>query len=274
MKKLIPILMLIVAASAVAPVHAQDTGDRVTVNFSDPSRPGLLKVNFISGAITVKTHSGKDVIIEGKSEGNRGRRPSTTPDGLRRIDTNTTGLTIEEENNVMSISSRGGFNTGGNLEIQVPAKTNLNLRTVNGGAIVVEGVEGEMEINNTNGAVMLNNVAGSVVAHATNGRMVASLRELTPNKPMSFTTLNANVDVTLPANAKANLKMRTDNGEAYSDFDIQLRPSAPATVEHNRKTGGRFRIQTDKTINGTINGGGPDFEVRTLNGNIYIRKAK
>src|SRR5438552_5455333 len=216
MKRLLPIIVLIATLFAIATAHAQDSGDRIVVNFSDPARPGLLKVNFISGGISVKTHSGRDVIIESRSGRNRGGRPSTTPDGLRRIDTNATGLTIDEEDNVMSGGSRGGFNTGANLEIQVPAKTNLNLRTVNGGAIVVEGVEGEMEINNTNGDVMMNNVAGSVVAHATNGRMVVSLRELTPNKPMSFTTLNANVEVTLPANAKANLKMRTDNGEAWS----------------------------------------------------------
>ncbi len=121
---------------------------------------------------------------------------------------------------------------------------------------------------------MLNNVSGSVIAHATNGRLVASLRDITPNKPMSFITQNANVDITLPPAAKANLKMRTDNGEAYTDFDIQLRPSTPPVVEDNRNWGGRFRIQTDRTINGTINGGGPDFEIRALNGNIYLRKGK
>lgn len=274
MRKLISVTILIIMTMlAVARVHAQDSGDKLTVNFSDPSRQGLLKVSFINGGITVKTHASRDITIEGRSVANRNRRPSTTPDGLRRIDGNVSGLTIEEENNVMTVSTRG-FNGVGNLEIEVPAKTNLNLRTINGGAIVVEGVEGELEVTNTNGDVMLNNVSGSVIAHATNGRLVASFREVTPNRPMSFTTMNANVDLTLPANAKANLKMRTDNGEVYSDFDVQLKPNTPPVVEDNRSRGGRFRIETDKSINGTINGGGPEFEVRTLNGNIYIRKAK
>jgi hypothetical protein len=30
----------------------------------------------------------------------------------------------------------------------------------------------------------------------------------------------------------------------------------------------------DRSIYGTINGGGPDFELRTFNGDIYLRKAK
>ncbi len=270
MKKRIDMTIL-AALMLAASAYAQDSGDRITVNFSDPSKPGLLRVNVVNGAITVKAHTGRDVIIEGKAPN---RRQSETREGLRRIDANNAGLSIEEENNVMTISSRNP-NNGGNVDILVPAKTNLNLRAVNGGAIAVEDVEGEIEVNNTNGNIALNNVAGSVVAHAQNGRLVASLRELTPNKPMSFTSMNANVDVTLPANAKANLKIRTDNGEAWSDFDIQRQSSAPPVVEDTRRGGtGRYRIQTDRTINATINGGGPDFEVRTLNGNIYLRKGK
>jgi hypothetical protein len=30
----------------------------------------------------------------------------------------------------------------------------------------------------------------------------------------------------------------------------------------------------DRAIYGSINGGGPDFEMRTFNGNVYVRKAK
>jgi DUF4097 and DUF4098 domain-containing protein YvlB len=92
---------------------------------------------------------------------------------------------------------------------------------------------------------------------------------------MAFTSLNGSIDVTLPANIKANLKMRTDNGDVYSDFDIQLRPSDRKPTEiDKRKQGGPFRIEIDKSVNGTINGGGPDFDIRTLNGNIYIRKGQ
>ena len=274
MKKVVSMTLFAGLVLAIAAAYGQDVGvDRFVVAFSDPSRPGLLKVNLINSGISVKSHAGQDVIIESKSNNNRNRRrPLTTPDGLRRIDTDNLGLAIEEENNVMSITARNPNNSG-DIEVQVPAKTNLNLKTVNGGDIVVEGVEGEIEIANTNGNVLLTNVAGSVVAHATNGRLVASLRDATPNKPMSFTSMNANVEITLLSTTKANLKMRIDNGVIYSDFDIQL-CSVTAIVEDQRSRGGNIRIQTDRTINGTINGGGSDFDLRTLNGNIYIRKSK
>jgi hypothetical protein len=33
-------------------------------------------------------------------------------------------------------------------------------------------------------------------------------------------------------------------------------------------------VAIDKAIYGSINGGGPDFEMRTFNGNVYVRKGK
>jgi hypothetical protein len=265
------ITVCVLAQMALPPAYAQDAGDRLVVNFSDPSRPGLLKINLVNGSVSIKAYSGREVTIESQSRNRRDREPQTR-EGLRRIDTTARGLVVEEENNVITLTSRNPNDTG-SIEIQVPAKTNLNLRSVNGGPTVVEGVEGELEITNINSSVRLNNVVGSVVAHSTNGGVNVTLREITPNKPMSFTSMNGGVDVTVPGAAKANLKMRADNGAIYSDFDVQIKPNAP-TVDDRRREGGRYRIETDKTVNGTINGGGPDFEMRTLNGNIYLRKAK
>src|SRR2546422_7255843 len=68
-------LIVILISSWTALVWSQDAnGDRVTVSWSDPSRPGLLKVTLIQGGITVKTHSGNNVIIEGKTRGRGNNR--------------------------------------------------------------------------------------------------------------------------------------------------------------------------------------------------------
>src|SRR2546425_1741978 len=266
-------IAIAVSAWSGALVWSQDAnGDRITVSWSDPSRPGLLKVNLIQGGITVKTHSGNNVIVEGRSRGGNNRRPAP-PDagGLRRIDGPASGLVVEESNNVISVATQS-FSRFVDLDIQVPSKTSLNLKTMNGGNIVIEGVDGEIEVTNMNGGGTLNNISGSVVAHLMNGKVVASLRQTTANKPMAFTSMNGNIDVTLPPSLKANMKMRTDNGEIYSDFDIQNPPSNGPTTTDNRSRGGPFRVELDKNVLGAVNGGGPDFDLRTLNGNIYIRK--
>ncbi len=256
-------------------VEAQSNDSNgVSVTFSDPSRPGLLKVHVISGSIVVKAHNASNVIVEGKNAAVRRRSPAVTPDGLRRISPNSSALAVEEERNVIVITNGGPFGEGSDLEVQVPVKTNLDLSTVNGESIRVEGVEGEIEVSNINGEVVLNNVAGSVVAHAMNGLLLATVRDVTPNKPMAFTSMNGRVDVTLPASIKANLKVRSDNDEVYSDFDIQLKPANPPTPEDARNRGGRFRFQTERTITGTINGGGADIEIRSFNAKVFLRKGK
>jgi hypothetical protein len=269
------LIAIISAAPIPAWVQAQVkeiTSERTAVAFSDPSRPGLLKVSLFQGGINIKGSDGKEVIVEAK--GRRGFPPRKSSDestGLRRLDQPNPGLTIEENNNEMTIGNSWG-NWYGDLDIQVPSKTNLKLNTMNGG-LIVEGVEGDIEVTNTNGGVQLTDVSGSVVAHSVNGQIKANLRRVTPQKPMAFTTLNGTIDVTFPADIKANLKMRSDNGGVYTDFDIEMNQTgSKAVVNDSRDHGGRYRLQMDKTIYGAINGGGPDIELRSFNGNVYIRK--
>ena len=62
-------------------------------------------------------------------------------------------------------------------------------------------------------------------------------------------------------------------GEAFSDFDLQLEPRAPAqTSNEGLREGGRYRVRIDKSVRGTINGGGQAIQFKNYNGNIYIRR--
>ena len=289
---------------ATALILAQGDENRVTVPFSDPSRPGTVQVNLFQGSIRVTVSTGRDVVVttDDPIVTTREGREVTVPQrpeaaGLRRL-TQRTGVRIEESNNVMTIGS-GRFMGGEDVRIQVPARTNLNLSTFNGDVISVEGVEGDLEVTSTNGEIRLRDVAGTVVAHAMNGDMRVTLRQVSPDKPMSFTSFNGDVDVTLPSAVKANFKLRSDQGEVYTDFDMQILPqrttstaaqvapvppappsppSPPGGGPNPRPRaprGGRgTRIEVDTSIYGTVNGGGPEFELRTFNGDVYLRKGK
>jgi hypothetical protein len=272
MKRLHASLAFVAMLAAAAVVSAQDTGEHLTASFSDSSRPGLLYVALITGSITVKAGPGKEVIIQSRGRDDRRGGDSEAPMGLKRLPQQPS-LSVEERNNRMEIIAASGL-VAADLEIQVPARTNLQLSTVNSGDITVERIEGELEIGNVNGSITLTGVSGSVVAHTVNGKVLADLARVTPQKPMAFTSLNGVVDVTLPASTKANLKLRTDNGNVFTDFELKmLSPSAPV-IEDTRGSGGRYRVEVNRVIYGSVNGGGPDFEMRTFNGNIYVRQAK
>src|SRR5712671_3347941 len=249
---------------------AQTGGDRIVVTLSDPSRPARVKVGMVNGGITVKAYEGKEVVVEARV---RGHENSRNEGGPKRLAISTTGLSVEEENNEVNINTESYMHAI-DVTISVPVHTSLKLRAINDGDIVVTGVDGELDIDDINGAVDLNNVSGSVVAHALNGHVRANFTRVNPQKAMAFSSLNGDIDVTFPADLKANVSIRSDRGDVFSDFDVQLKAAASQPeVEDSRGKGGKYRVKIDKTVHGTINGGGPEIQFTNFQGQIYIRKA-
>ncbi len=181
------------------------------------------------------------------------------------------------------------------LELEVPARTHLTLRVVIGGAIEVEGVEGNLEVNNVNGPIRLQGVSGSVVADAVNGDVTVAMTRVAEQKVMAFSSLNGKIDVTLPRTTKANLRLRSNNGDVFTDFDVEqtkvpplsavtpspgFRPflwASPNTtssnvLDPNGRDRRRNELDGNRTIYGSINGGGPEIEARSFNGAVFIRR--
>lgn len=268
------IVVALFSAASLFAAAAANTPDRVTVPLSDPSRPAFIKAHLLNGSITVKGYEGKEVIVEAHVRSGEDRESSES-NGMHRIPINTTGLEVEEDNNRVDVSAASVQRTI-DLNITVPVHSSLSLHTVNDGDISVTNVDGELDVNDVNGAVTLTGVSGTAVAHALNGKVLVTFNRINPTKPMSFSSLNGDIDVTFPADLKANLVISSDRGEVYSDFDVALAPRAlqqtPA-AEDTRADGGRYRVKIDKTVRGTINGGGQEIQFHNFNGNVYIRKA-
>jgi hypothetical protein len=245
--------------------------DKITVPLSNPSQPVTIKATLTNARITVVAGSGRDVIITGNGASERERPRATPPPGMKEIGGSSLGIDVEEDHNVVTISRDRG--SVGALTIETPVNTSLQIRTTNGHSIDVTGVNGDQEIANTNGSIVLTNVSGSVVAHTVNGGVTVSFDRITGDKPMSFATLNGKLDVTLPADAKARLRMRTDHGSIFSDFDVKLEAdSGKPAVEASGNGNAKYQISPDKTVLGSINGGGPEFSFKTTNGDILIHK--
>jgi hypothetical protein len=260
------------ARTAPAPGQAE----RITVPLSDPSKPVRLDVNLLGGGMIVRGHEGREVSVEVRARADedddkpcRGCERS----GLTRLTNTASGLVIEEQDNLVRIRSQVS-NRAVDIVVLVPTKTSLKLSVVNDGDIVVERVDGEIEVQNTNGAVTLTDVAGSVVAHALNDDLKVSMTRMDA-KPMSFSSLNGDIDVTLPGDAKVNVKMESGMGDIESDFAVEMLPAAATQkVEDKRNQGGPLRIVVDKAMIGRINGGGPELTFKNFNGDIRIRKRK
>lgn len=268
MKKIIKSTIFIFSGIFISlGVFAQNNGQELVVPLSNPNQPGRLEVNLNSGVISVTGYPGKEVII-GVSTDQKAYE-SESRDGLKQIPNNSIGLSAREEDNVVRVNS-DNWNKEINLSIRVPSSFNLNLKGLNDGEIKVENVTGEMDVSYLNGDVTLVNVSGSAVVSSQNGDVKVSFVNIRSDTPMAFSSFNGDVDVTFPASLKATVKMRSDHGDLYTDFDMNIKKSSPK-VENNREDG-VYKIAMEDWVLGDVNGGGPEMTFKTFNGDILIRK--
>lgn len=276
---------------------AADTKEQLTVPLSEAGKPYKLNVGLTNGSIKIVGYEGKDIVIDAEASDGKKRVNEKDKDkaginvntnintninsskdkensGMKRLLSAGGGmeLSAEEKNNLVTIHS-DSWKRSINLTIKVPQNGGiLKISTVNNGDIEISNINGEMEVENVNGHVRLTNISGSVVANTVNGNMVTVFKSVDPKAPMAFTTLNGKVDVTLPADAKANLKMKSDRGEVFSDFDVAVDKTVPKVNRTSEK--GLYKLNIEDWVQGKINGGGPEMLMKTMNGNIYVRKAK
>ena len=77
-------------------VYAEVVEESFGATFSDPSRPGLVKVRAIQGDVVVRGYSGVEVLVEAKGrEGFRGGEEEMAGTGVR----------VREEENVVYVSA-------------------------------------------------------------------------------------------------------------------------------------------------------------------------
>ncbi len=245
----------------------------VVVPLSNPGAPCTIKASLFAGGITVTGYNGKDVIIRADVATKKisEKRDVKESQGLRRISGTSMNLVIEEEDNVVKIKS-SSLHRKINLEIKVPFKSSLYLSCHHNGNIVVDQVTGEIEAKNYHGSIDLSDISGHVMANTHHGDIKVGFNKITPNKPMSFTTYHGNIDITFPASIKASLKMKSERGDIYTDFDIKTRVKSTKTEKKNVE--GKYVVRLDKSIHGDINGGGPEMFFENYHGNIYIKKRK
>jgi hypothetical protein len=262
------ILMLAISMN----LFAQQTPDeQLIVPLSNPGKPYTLKVNLVMGSIDVISYDGKDIIINVSSDNDGENQSLTTREGMKRISTSGSyEVTARELDNVVTIHSDNPMKAV-NLDLKIPQDVKLELGTVNEGHIIVSNVKGELEIKNVNDIIVLNNISGSVVANTVNGDVTVTFDRVDPNAAMAFSTLNGDVSVTFPPDTRANLKLKSDFGDVYSDFEVDIDKTTPK-IDKTEKSG-MYRIKKDDWVYGKINGGGPEIMMKNMQGDIYVKKA-
>ncbi|MBU1699562.1 MAG: DUF4097 domain-containing protein [Candidatus Eisenbacteria bacterium] len=260
---------------AGAAAAQQETADRVIVELTDPGKPVFLSAGLINGGITVVGYDGKDVIVEAKAgmvKLDKHDRKGGKYEGMTRLPVSSSSLTVEEQDNRIDIDTDSWAHPV-DLMIRVPNKAFLNLSCINSGDIKVENITGDIEASNINGAVTLLKISGSVVASAHNKDLTVTFDAINPEKDMSFSSFNGDVDITFPAPLKALVKIKTVQGDIFTDFEVKEIKNPEQVIQKNKRdSDGKYRVEIDRSFWGTINGGGQELHFSNYNGDIYIRE--
>jgi DUF4097 and DUF4098 domain-containing protein YvlB len=146
------------------------------------------------------------------------------------------------------VSTSGGSISIGQVEGRVAANTS-------GGSIRIAEARGEVNAATSGGGITVEEVLGAIEASTSGGSISATITKQ-PQAACRLSTSGGNVSVALAAGLKANIDASTSGGRVQSDLEIAVQGEL-----------GKSSIQ------GKINGGGPELYLRTSGGNITITKA-
>jgi len=123
--------------------------------------------------------------------------------------------------------------------------------------LYIDGIIGDITASTINGELMVHGIAGAAKLSTNNGRLVATFNQLSKNKPVSLQTVNGAIEVTLPADASAEIWANSMHGPIQNDFGLSVRR-------------GEF---SGSMLSGVIGGGSPRISLSNDYGGIHIRRA-
>lgn len=289
------ICVIFVLATGLAPSSAAPLPDRdpsrdypvqkkeeiqKTLKFAEAPGPGEVVVDNVFGPIKVEGYGGKDVLlvahktVYAKSEDRAARAQEEVKLDIQErgqtVDIYVDGPFRDRERGRRGFHSwrDPGYEVHYAFELKVPFKTDVAVSTVTDGDVEVSGVEGEFDVHNVNGKVRMTDVAGSGEAQTVNGELQVGFRSV-PSGRCAFKTISGDLVITLPEGTSADFRLKTFNGNAYSDFPVTSLPARPPVRDESK---GKFVYKSDRSIGVRAGRGGPEIALDTMNGDILIKK--
>lgn len=272
---------IIIIACTILSVQVFAQDKEHIIPFTNPNEAKELDLQIFSADITIKGSTRSDVLIKYRIEENKDgdhldethRKSGEVPEkakGMKKIGGNNFEFEISEKNNRVRVKSQNFMNLLV-MEIEAPKEIAINLSKQIGENIVVQNITGDVNVETQIGNVTVNNVSGIVNASSSTGSILVNFDAIPDPQTMTFNTITGDIDLTFPSNYKADLKMKTEWGDVYSDMDIETR-LAEENDTQTREKDGNLRVISNSWTLGSLNGGGPEMTLKSQMGSIYLRK--
>lgn len=257
-------IALVLLSSIAAPAGAQEQEDKKAFSWTGKlPADSWIRVKNLNGDVRVMASTGDAVEVTAEKRWELGD-PRDVRFEILKDEQNVTICALWDNARQTSSCTATSYRTNNNssrrndvhvyFTVKVPKGVNVNAETVNGEVDVAE-VASQVRASNVNGDVRVVTQRGVVSAASVNGAVDVEMADPSGVAEMSFSSINGDVTLRVPASFDADLTMSTVNGSVRSDFPITL----------------EGRIDPRK-MRGTIGKGGRRIKVSTVNGSLQIRK--
>ena len=247
-------LIFVIALLASVSAYSQE--------FKIAKATGRLEIH--TGSVTVEGHSGNEIVFsstEARSEKDERAEGLRSINSLGLNDNTGLGINVTDKGNVVEVHQLKKTSSP-NIKILVPKNVIVSFShdSQYGGEAVFKNLTNEIEISAQYNSIRLQNVTGPLTVKTIYGQVDATFDNVIKD-PVSIISIYGHVDVTLPQTTKANLTLSTSFGEILVAPELNIKvESKNGMVEYGDK------------INGTLNGGGGNIELRCDYGKVYLRK--
>ncbi len=210
--------LLLWAALALAPLLAARAEDSVnTIAFSDPSKPGTLKIRVWRGDVAIHGADVKEIAVKADAED---AIPTPRKDGMRVLSASS-NYTVAEKGNVVTLEygSDGWSGNSADFDITVPRSTSIIVANSVHGDVACSGVSGDIDVRTVHGDVQLKDVTGGALVETVKGEINVTVKSLAESRPLSFTSMGGEVVIRVPSDLKAAVRFRTHRGQILTNFD-------------------------------------------------------
>lgn len=226
--------VLLAALVLAAPASAQrDRGPRETetVDRTLTMQPGgTLRLKTFSGRVKITGTSGNQVIVHAIRRATRDRLDDI------KLEITQSGTTVEIDANHRLVERRNDNVVETDLDIQLPSKTRLDIKTFSAPVTVV-------------------NVAASQKIDGFSSEVIIEASEWSDDNDIDVNTFSGDVRMRLPQSARGSIDFNSFSGQFESDLPVTLNTSSR------------------RNFRGALNGGGPGgLRLKTFSGDVSIRR--
>ncbi len=221
-----------------------------------------LEIENLSSDLVIKGIAGSEIKIDAENyKGLPEEAKGLKPLSASGPENTGIGLSITQDGNTIKLA--GAHNEANNADYYLYLPKNLKLKvnynSWQAGDVSIQGMAGEIEAKSQVGDLVFEDITGPIVAHTLSSDLEVIFNEIASTSPTSLSSTSGDIDVTMPENTKGTFKMSTISGGVYTAFDFDFGDAKLNQIGGQNATG-------------KLNGGGVEVTLKTISGNVYIRK--